>query len=210
MAVQDFDKTLAAQIAQELGSEWSAVERPHNNVVLRRNDGLEISTNVNWRDNSRLEFSQNYHNPDWVDSDGERVDPTSYNTSLPSITAAAKKSAKQLARDILRRLVPDCEPFHAEATKRVRGRNASEDARQVAARELGIEGYKSQYRSNARTEYTRRWELDEQDEHAPYRKVEAKVCGPYRDGDSAMVDLELGSLSVEQAKAVLAALGLSV
>lgn len=200
--------TLAPQIAEELGSQWQVNPQTyhHDNYrVLLRDDGLEIvvrtGTHTSRRDNTRAEFQQNYHTAAWVDSDGEHHDPRPYGTSLPEISATLKKSAKQLAREIERRLLPDCEKLHRAGLEHVGACNSLEERRKATAAALGIEGYKSPVRSD-RTEYRGEWD-------AGSVRVRAKVN--YPDGDQpALVSVELADMTAEQAKALLQWLGVKI
>ena len=198
--------TAAAAIAAELEG-WSHIPTEHVAILRRDSDAMEITVGTDFRAKGRYTISQNFHTTAWKDQDGLTHNPTGYGESLPSITVSAKKSATQMARDISRRLLPDCEAFHTVGLARAAGHNVAGDAKAAVAAELGIEASSYPHRRDTAPEYTRTWELE--DSPCVYSRVDAKVCGPYGDEDSARVDLELHSITPAQAKAVLAALGLS-
>ncbi len=109
-------RTAIAGIAAELGANWAHVTEKvgyRTCEILRRSDGLEIVVEVK---RARFVLSQNRQTAAWTcpDVPGHRPPNGDYR-STPRITATVEKAAAKLARDIERRLLPDCERFHAKA-----------------------------------------------------------------------------------------------
>lgn len=198
--------TIADAIATALGEEFTFVPHEHS-AIIRRADGLELTVGEDFRKTTHWSISQNFHTEAWKDSAGQRMDPAGHGESLPSINAARSKTPAKLARDIERRLLPEAERFHTIALERVGSYNSHHDAQGALASELGIEPSSHPHRRDHAPTYTRTWDLE--DSPCVYSRVEAKVCGPYGDETVARVDMELSSITPAQAKAVLAALGLS-
>jgi hypothetical protein len=184
---------LASKIASELPGEWTCKDR---STLVRVSDGLEIYMTQPWNKrgpNGKLEIKQAYKSEAWkIPASGEYADPTDYNTVLPSIGASASKSPDKIARDIVRRLLPDAEAMHTKALERVSKSSEYHDTQAANMAALGLEPQRGDRGAP-------RYEADLGSYAAGGPRATVKT---YTDD----VSIELSGLTVEEAKAVLAAL----
>ena len=120
--------TLAAGICQELGQGWAVKPCDLEHLVkFVHDDGHGLAIHATWDGPGRLSISGEY--PRDAKSNtcyGRSV--IRYNGSLPKITVADTKTAKQIAGDIKRRLLPE----YLEIYKKAVERKASADKYEAA------------------------------------------------------------------------------
>lgn len=93
---------------------WSIVQDDYEHGLnLADAEGRKLWLCTTWAGKGRLHIAGRYPEDDKRQCYGRRV--IRYDHQLPSITVAENKSAKQIAGDIARRLLPDVIEIHAKA-----------------------------------------------------------------------------------------------
>jgi hypothetical protein len=110
---------------------WSVQPAEHNNVVIKSADGPSLwirGPSTYGSDKGKFSIHVNYPK----DHTGREVYPYSNEPRATSINVAATKTAKQIAGDIERRLLPVYLPIWDTQLARVNDANTYEDNRQAS------------------------------------------------------------------------------
>lgn len=210
MDIADIHKTgkaLATELTIGTGDVWTyvAAGRGHNPAdgpsrwcSIMRGDGLELTLSP-ISGKPQVHISQPFHTDAWKDTDGGTCDPRQHTPgggreALPSINVAASKPIAVIAKDVWRRIMPEAEAMHAKALERVAEFNASHAKRESFGDAMGCDA------SNINSHRTRRIYTDNTPDGVGTVEIEASSSG---------IQITIGDMSIERAKAVLEALGLS-
>ncbi|XVV02780.1 hypothetical protein ACQPW3_36340 [Actinosynnema sp. CA-248983] len=122
---------IAKGVAVELGDGWSASEGHwsiHEDAYLHGADGVRLHVAFNrYSSSTQMSISGSL---------GELHEFKPYNADTGSINVSIKKTPKQIAGDITRRLLPITAPTFAEALERKRAHDAEESRRAALAEEI--------------------------------------------------------------------------
>ena len=199
-------KALATELTIGTHDVWTyvAAGRGHNPqdgpsrwCSIMRGDGLELTLSP-ISGKPQIHISQPFHTDAWKDIDGGTCDPRQYTPgggreSLPSINVAASKSIAVIARDVWRRIMPEAEAMHARALERVAGSNEHNAKREAYGDAMGCDKNGNGYR-------TRRIYQSHTPAGLGTIDIECSSFG---------IKIEIDHMSLERARAVLKALGLS-
>ncbi|MHA1574403.1 MAG: hypothetical protein ACTSX8_10460 [Alphaproteobacteria bacterium] len=201
---------LAVELETLTGRSWTYVQfRPGHRAEeglpnwceLNRDDGLSLTvSNKTNNGKPRILIYQSMNCEAWRDSDGDVADPREYmpgggREAFPSISVTATKTAKTIAKDIVRRVMPDAGRLHVKGLDRAAAYTRSNDKRDEFGTAMGCDD------TNRNGYRTRR--IYESRTPAGVGSVDIEAA-------SFGIKIEIADLSTERALAVLKALGIKV
>jgi len=136
---------IAFDTASGLGNNWQAVpisdEYKESGFYLKRADGFTLffsPPSYSHKGKFRVAYSRPRHEGKWFELYERDASGSLQKVSDPSANLSETKTADQLAKDIIRRILPEAEKVHTLALERIADENSAKDAQQTSALRVSV------------------------------------------------------------------------